>query len=215
MASRLPFKTTPQEYEKVVVGDSNIGEIEFPKYWDLTPNERIFIKDNTADIPDVRAIALEIASEIAGKSAIPLGQAFQLLFDGNVDALSSHIPEVLKFQDLATENPKQRSYVTATALIKFRLGLDDWTIENTQDITQIHPKLVKEIAEFAQNEERGWRKDEEETKSEPEAATGEAGNPQTPQPIQTGEQSSGESSTTGPTTPDSIPQTLDSSQPTL
>lgn len=44
--------------------------------------------------------------------------------------------------------------------------LEIWGIANTSDASQIHPQLVKAIAEFAQNEEIGW--------SDPEPVTEEA-----------------------------------------
>ena len=201
---KLPFKTSPQEFEKVTVGNSRIGELELPKYGDLSPNERLFIKQ--ANLADIRLEAVKLAKAIAAKSGKNIIDIFDALTQGDSESLTDYLEEFVSFQDLMEENSSARNLVLATAVIRRLVA--DWQVENTGDPNQIHPQLVELVIEFAKNEESGWV-----DVAAAEASVEELGN-STPTPeIQTGEKSTGESGATGRRKKDSASEVLATSQP--
>ncbi|MBD2771164.1 hypothetical protein [Iningainema tapete] len=202
---KLPFKTSPKEFDKVAVGHESIGELELPKYGDLSPNERIFIKENSDNIPDIRNSAVKMARTIATKSGKKMLDVYNALTMGDSEFLGDYLEEFVSFQELLEENSRQRNLLMATAIIKFRL-CGDWGLENTFDATQIHPQLVDALATFARNEEAGWKDAEPTTEDD-------LGNSTIPQENQTGERSTGELGATSPTSKGFAPVASDISQP--
>lgn len=180
---KLPFKTAPSGFEKVVVGDRTIGELEIPKMLDLSPNERIFIKEALLDYPDLRTSAVKMARAIATKSGQKLLDVYNALTLGNTEELGEYLEEFIEFQDLMDRVTSQRRLVMATALLRYRVE-PEWTIDHSGDANLIHPKLVEAIADFAQKEESGW--------SEPEPITEEDLGKLPPQKIPIGQASTGE-----------------------
>lgn len=152
---KLPFKTAPSGFEKVTVGNPLIGELEIPKMMDLSPNERIFVKESLKDYPDLRFSAVKTARAIATKSGQKLLDVYNALTGGNTEELGEYLEEFIEFQDLMDRVTSQRRLVMATAILKYRLE-GAWTIDNTGDANLVHPKLVEAIADFAQKEESGW-----------------------------------------------------------
>ncbi|MBW4677145.1 MAG: hypothetical protein KME52_25010 [Desmonostoc geniculatum HA4340-LM1] len=199
---KLPFKTSPQEFEKAVVGNSQTGELELPKYGDLSPNERLFIK--TANLADIRLEAVKLAKDIATKSGKTVIEIYNALTQGDSESLADYLEEFVTFQDLLEENSVFRNLVLATAVIR-RL-VPDWQLENTGDPTQIHPKLLELIIEFARNEESGWETSTNLITEE------DLGNLPT-QEIPTGEKSTGDVEDTGLKSNGSRKKALVTSQP--
>lgn len=200
---KLPFKTSPK-FERITVGNAEIGELEIPKYGDLSPNERIFIK--AAQLVDVRRAAIKLARDIAAKSNQKVIDVYNALVVGNAGFLSDFLEDFVNFQDMTDENSRHRTLVLATAIIKLRL-VDDWSLEDTQDPNQIHPQLVAAVADFARSEESGWAEPVEATEDDLE------GNSTTPVENPTGEKFIGESEDTGPVSNDSVNEDLATSQP--
>lgn len=247
---KIPFKTQPKGFNKVTVGNSEVGEIELPKYGDLTPNERILIAQ--AKIPDVRSEAVKLARTIATKSGKSLLETYNALVQNDSQSLSEYLEEFLQFQELIDEISRKRDYALATAILRYRLNskadagqvesilnvleiilndclgdkadrvfseiknrmeseLEIWTEKDTVDPNIIPPGLVKEIANFARQEENGWveASDEEPPK---ELTEDDLGNLNTPENL-TGEKSTGESEATGQETSDSVAEDSAASQP--
>jgi hypothetical protein len=204
---RLPYKTAPKESEKVTIGNSEIGELEISKLGDLSPNERTLIKQLSKDLPDLRQLAVRLAKDIATKSGKKLLEVYNALTSGDAEALGEYLEEFISFQDAMDANTTNRSLIMATAIIKMRVCLD-WTIEDTGNADEIHPKLIELIAEFGRNEESGWV-----TSTEPvtEDDLGKSSMEIAQNP--TGEKSSGAAESTGETTSDLPQPILDSSQP--
>ncbi|WP_414755554.1 hypothetical protein [Anabaena sp. CCY 9910] len=186
---KLPFKTLPQEFEKVTVGNARIGELSIPKYGDLSPNERIYIKNS--GLVDLRKAAVDLAKDIAAKSGLSAIAVYNALTAGDSNTLKEFLSEFIEFQDLMEENAAKRNIVLATTIIKFRV-LPEWEIENTQDAAQIPPLLVDAVAEFAKSEESGWVEETEVTETS-EEGLGNSVNPES----QTGEKSTGGVEDTG------------------
>lgn len=201
---KLPFKTSPREFEKVTIGNSQIGELELPKYGDISPNERLFVK--AANLADIRIAAVKLAKDIATKSGKKVIDIYNALTQGDSESLADYLEEFVSFQNLMDENSVARNLVLATLVIRRLVA--DWQVENTGDPNQVHPQLLAQIVEFAKKEEAGW----------PTAATPiteeDLGNstPTTPE-SQTGEKFTGESEDIGPKNEDSVKEDLETSQP--
>lgn len=156
---KLPFKTEPRKAETITVGDETIGTLELPRLNDLSPNERLYLREHTKEYPDLRSSAVKMARAIATKSELRLIVVYNALTAGNTELLSDYLEEFVEFQDLMEKVTSHRRLVLATAILKHRL-VSEWTLEDTGDASQIHPKLVDAVANFAQKEESGWAEPE-------------------------------------------------------
>jgi siderophore synthetase component len=152
---QLPFITKPQGTEKYNVGNAIIGELAIPKLGDLSINERRYLKQVTAELPDLRKEAVKMAKVIADDMEANLLDVYNALTAGDTYYLSNHLGEVIEFQDKMDLVSSQRQMHLATMIIKFRIE-PAWETENTGNADLIHPDLVKEIAQFASKEENGW-----------------------------------------------------------
>jgi len=205
----LPFITKPKAYEMVRIGNPEIGELEIPKFGDLSVNERIFVKNATKHLPDLQQLAAQLAQRIAKDSGKPMLEVYNALTSGDVEFLGNHLEEALEFNAKFSEYTEVRRSAIATAILR-RIA-PDWTEEQTGDPIQLPPGLLMAAAEFGYNEEMGWPENKE-----PEPMTdetlGKSSAENTEDKSQTGEKSTGESSITGPMTDDSQPNHSDSSQ---
>ncbi|QLE42240.1 hypothetical protein FD723_18650 [Nostoc sp. C052] len=200
---KLPFKTSPKEFELAIIGNDIIGILELPKYGDISPNERLFIK--AANLTDIRIAAVKLAKDIAVKSGNKVIDIYNALTQGDSESLAEYLEEFVTFQDLLEENSSARSLVLATAVIQ-RL-VPDWKLENTGDPNQIHPQLLNLVIEFAKNEEAGWP-------IEATPITEEDLGNSTPTPeIPTGQKSTGDAEDTGRRKKDLVKEGLVVSQP--
>lgn len=166
---KLPFKSEPKPYELVQVGDTEIGILEIPKLGSLSPNESLYISKHTAHLPDIRMMAVDLAEAIAAKSNIPTNEAYDALIAGDSAMLGIHIREFAEFQQMLEKRRVENTIALATAVLRYRIN-PEWDLSHTGDSSLIHPKLVEEIANFANNERSGWIKQEE---SEPEGKESE------------------------------------------
>ncbi|QLE47957.1 hypothetical protein FD724_07385 [Nostoc sp. C057] len=200
---KLPFKTTPKEFELAIIGNDVTGILEIPKYGDISPNERLFIK--SANLTDIRIAAVKLAKDIATKSGNKVIDIYNALTQGDSESLAEYLEEFVTFQDLMDETASARNLVLATAVIQ-RL-VPDWKLENTGDPNQVHPQLLTLIIEFAKNEEAGWPAEATPITEE------ELGNSIPTPEILTGEKSTGESAVTGRKKKDSAKEDLAVNQP--
>ena len=207
---KLPFITKPKSPETLRIGNNDIGVLEIPKLGDLSINERIWIKEQLKNVPDIRKSAAQLAQAIAVKSNITQVEVYDALVSGNTVILQEHLEEVMTFQTLMGEVASARSLMYATAILLFRLA-PEWTSEDTGDANQIHPALVAEVATFAFREESQWAKTDEDEAVEPEVTTDEdLGKLSTPpKRSRSGAKSTGESVDTGEATKGSVPLTLE------
>lgn len=196
MSTKLPFKTQPKAFETVAIGDEEIGVIDLPKMADLSPNERLFLREQMKG-SDLRTEAVRVARAIADKSGMKVVQVYDALVSSDVEALDGYLEEFIKVQQFMELNGEKRQLAIATAMLR-RIA-PEWTIEDTGNAEQIHPKLVALVAEFGNKEESGWATPEPTPTTEEEL-----GKQQT---TQTGEKSSGDAEDTGETITDSTKKT--------
>lgn len=201
---KLPFKQSPQP-TIVPVGDPETGILEFPKLYDLTPNERLFIKEAMTDEIDIRFEAVNLAKELAAKNNQPVSVMFDALTSRDTEVLSDHLEVMLSFADKMEKSGEKRITATVTALIKFRI-LPDWTLTDTNDVEQLLPKLRQEIYNFSEKEASGWAEEEAKAK----LTDVDLGKSQTaPLTVsQTGQDSIGDSESSAPTKSASMKKTL-------
>lgn len=200
---KLPFKTAPSP-TTVSVGDNEIGILEFPKLYDLTPNERLFIKEAMTDEPDIRLEAVKLAKEIAAKSDRTVGTIYVALTTGDTEKLGEYLEELINFQEKMEKSGEKRILATVTAVIKFRIA-PDWGIVDTDNPEQLSPKLRSRIYEFSQKESSGWSDDEPAELTEDDLGKSQKA------PLivsQTGQDSIGDSENSAPTKSASTKKTL-------
>lgn len=151
---KLPFVSEPKS-EYIEVGTPESGTVKVQKLYDLTPNERIFIDEQK--LPDLRLEAARLSQTIAEKSGKSMVEVYNALTSGDSSSMAEFLVELIEFQNLMGETSKKRQQATATAIIRFRVAKEqDWTLQDTQNPDQIHPKLIQELADFAAKEEAGW-----------------------------------------------------------
>lgn len=200
---KLPFKQSPKP-TTVPIGDREVGILEFPKLYDLTPNERLFIKEAMKDIPDVRFEGVKLAKEFAAASGTTVAKMYAALTTGDAETLSEHLEAMLHFQERMEKSGEKRITATVTALIKYRI-FPEWSETDTDDVEQLPPKLKSRIYEFSQKESSGWSDEppseltDEDLGKSPTAPTIAS---------QTGETSTGDSENSVPTKPASTKKTL-------
>ena len=204
MSAKLPFVSQPTP-ETVIVGDKLSGTLEIRKLGDLTPNERIYIKEQTKHLPDLRTEAVRVAKAIALATKKPLLEVYTALTSSDTISLSENLEELLKFQELMEVSGRERPLTMATAIIRYRVNRE-WTLADTTELMDTSPRLVAHVAEFAQKEESGWT-------TEVEPVTEEALKKQTVETSenQTGETYSGAAPDSTPTIPDSVPSSFETS----
>lgn len=195
---KLPFKTAPQGFEKIIVGSPSIGELEIPKMGDLSPNERLYIEQQMKDYPDMRQLAAKMSKDIAKTSGMKSAEVYKALTTSDYEKLSEHLEKFVEFEDNYLQIIRHRALSMATAILKFRVA-QEWEIENSKDENQIHFLLIKALAEFAQKEESGW-----ETSETSELTEEDLGKSQKKELAPTGTKSIGELTTTGQETKDLV-----------
>lgn len=151
---RLPFKNDPKPKETILIGNADIGQLDIPKYGQLTPNEYIFIEKHTAHLPNIKKEAAILAQSLSAATGISPMQVFEALSENNLELLQNHLAEVMSFNDLYAKENAGRKIVEATCILKFRV-LRDWEIEDTLN-GDLHPLLIEELAQFLKKEQSGW-----------------------------------------------------------
>jgi hypothetical protein len=211
----LPFVTAPPEVTVEDVGDATTGILQFPVFNCLLTGERILV-----DEIDYQSTVTEQTHRLAQiiREADDLPEATANLVAARLMARHIGIPVVLEpLEDkirlrehrlirsidnrLSAQNQAQVTRLV-TAAIVYRLGEVDpdcaaWTDAKTLTLTE---GLRNAIYSFMLKEQRGGA-----APADPEAVlqamADSLGKPDLPQP--TGVQSSGDSTTSGPTTPTS------------
>ncbi|MBW4540704.1 MAG: hypothetical protein KME43_16370 [Myxacorys chilensis ATA2-1-KO14] len=164
-----------------------------------------------------KVVKVETVEDTEGKKTELITVAF-----GDVEAMTSiddidivspewyadYYADITAFINEYVDSLAYQNYVYATAIVRFRLD-PSWKLEDTQNPELMDYELVREVASFAYKEKNGW-KTEEEAAKEP-STDEELGKSSTESQTPTGKASSGGSSATGDTTPDSITETSPSS----
>nr|WP_290224238.1 hypothetical protein [Trichocoleus desertorum] len=167
---KLPFVIAPKaEPIKETVGNEEIGTLELPRINDLSPSDRLFIRQASKDLPNLQREAVKIAKSIKAQRPtkevfqdpeatepqppveMGLAEIYSALISSDTELLGEFLGEILDYQDVLQRLIDERPVIMATAMLK-RID-SEWTLEDTM---QLDSKLVSELNQFALKEESGW-----------------------------------------------------------
>ena len=182
---KLPFKTLPKQQEMGTVGNEDTGTIEIPKLYDLSVNERIYLdqKEKRIGVESVANSAVKFAKKIATGSGIKFNAAYDAIINNDMDVIGPFADELVEFNKEYAKFTLSRKIILATLML--RRVQKDITEEVCGDATQVPPKLVDLLAEYAEGEMRGWVEPEEQIDESVDPEEGK------PEKKQTGQKSIG------------------------
>ena len=180
MAKQLPFKTAPKA-ETQIIGNDQIGELEFPKLGDLTVREQAFINERLGKHSTFLEIA-RLSNKVAKAQKIQPVAAHRFLTKCATNALQGGVGvnfdskeenmrvkfarEIEDLIQFLLKEQWERQLITVAALCRFRLeGAEDFDVEDARDLPQA---LVQQIYGFSLVEQ-GAASSDEEQQSEAEA----------------------------------------------
>jgi hypothetical protein len=154
----LPFLQAPAKASKRVVGNEASGTLEVPVLGGLTVAESATIQELLAKDQSTFVKAAQIADAIAKAEGVTLVEAFELVEAAvagrelEPEAMAMKLRHAARMEEMgqvlrsAGERTRQ---ATVTALIRHRLGMDEWGMEDTQGL---HRKLFDELYRLAEDE---------------------------------------------------------------
>ncbi|MBD2095643.1 hypothetical protein H6F90_10800 [Trichocoleus sp. FACHB-591] len=168
---KLPFVIAPKaEAIKETVGNEEIGTLELPRVNDLSPSDRLFIRQASKDLPNLQREAVKIAKSIKAQrptkieqdpdvegnaiaAELGLHEIYSALITSDTETLGEFLGEILDYQDVLERLIDERPLIMATAML--RRVEPNWTLEDTT--TSVSSKLVSELNQFGLKEENGWK----------------------------------------------------------
>ncbi|MEP0873359.1 hypothetical protein NDA01_26725 [Trichocoleus desertorum AS-A10] len=180
---KLPFVIAPKaEAIKETVGNEEIGTLELPRINDLSPSDRLFIREHSKNLPNLQREAVKIAKSIKAQrptrqvpqvaeetdeesgvvvaqslveTTVELGlhEIYSALIASDTETLGEFLGEILDYQDVLERLIDERPLIMATAMLR-RIE-PNWTLEDTT--TSVSSKLVSELNQFGLKEENGWK----------------------------------------------------------
>lgn len=180
----LPFLQAPAAPRKKIVGNADSGTLEMPVLGGLTVGESAVIAELLANEQSSFVKGAQIAEVIAKEENITLLEAFQLIENsiGGKDLEESaevmRVKHAEKIEDVAriyTASGQRNMEAGVTALIRCRLNLPDWSLEDTRGL---HRRLFNDIYDVLSDEQEAENSEpapptEEELGKPPEANTSE------------------------------------------
>lgn len=154
----LPFLQAPVKASKRVVGNEASGTLEVPVLGGLTVAESATIQELLAKDQSTFVKAAQNADAIAKAEGVTLVEAFELVeaavagreLEPEAKAMklrhAARMEEIGQVLRSAGERTRQ---ATVTALIRHRLGMAEWGMEDTQGL---HRKLFDELYRLAEDE---------------------------------------------------------------
>lgn len=154
----LPFLQAPAKASKRVVGNEASGTLEVPVLGGLTVAESATIQELLAKDQSTFVKAAQIADAIAKAEGVTLVEAFELVEAAvagrelEPEAMAMKLRHAARMEEMgqvlrsAGERTRQ---ATVTALIRHRLGMAEWGMEDTQGL---HRKLFDELYRLAEDE---------------------------------------------------------------
>lgn len=154
----LPFLQAPANTSKRVVGNEASGTLEVPVLGGLTVAESATIQELLAKDQSTFVKAAQIADAIAKAEGVTLVEAFELVEAAvagrelEPEAMAMKLRHAARMEEMgqvlrsAGERTRQ---ATVTALIRHRLGMDEWGMGDTQGL---HRRLFDELYRLAEDE---------------------------------------------------------------
>lgn len=154
----LPFIKAPAEPGTRRIGTAATGILEFPVLGGLTVGESAQINELMSQEQSAFVKGAQIADQIAKREEITISEAFALLEDTLRGRELEPAAEAIRLRHAAQIEAVGRIYAaagqknmtaTVTALIVSRLGMSDWTMEDTTGMKRL---LFEGIWALAQEE---------------------------------------------------------------
>lgn len=164
----LPFIQAPDSQTTRRVGNAASGVLELAVYGGLTVGESAFISDEMSKQQSAFVKGAQIADAMSQAEGISISEAFSIIEDAiagkqlepEADAIRSrHAAAITDVARIYTTAGQANMVATVTALVRYRCGMDDWSLTDTG---RMHRALFNDIWELAKEEQ-----DAEQNKPEP------------------------------------------------
>lgn len=184
----LPFILPPKAPELRRVGTPATGILEFPVLGGLTVAEASYISDILAQEQSSFVIGARVADALSKAKGISISEAFGII-EGSIrgeqlepEAEAIRLEYAAQIQDVARvySSAGQRSMsATVTAMIRHRLNMPTWTLEDTN---AMHRSLFNAVWQLAEDEQAAEAMDpptppDEETLGKPPEESGPEAKP--------------------------------------
>lgn len=180
--SKLPFVVAPRTPELRRVGNEVTGVLEIPVLGGITVGEAAVTADLLANEQQAFVQGARIADAIAKEENITLSEAFHIVeagafgkeLDSKADEIRTRNAERIEQVARIYANAGRRNMeATVTALLRCRLNLPDWGIEDTRTMHEVLFNGVLELAREEQDAENMTSAPitEEDLKKQPPEAT--------------------------------------------
>jgi hypothetical protein len=155
----LPFLQAPAAPRKRVVGNNESGTLELPVLGGLTVGESAVIADLLAGEQSSFVKGAQIADAIAKEEHITLLEAFQLIENAiggkelEPAAETMRLKHAARIEEVAriyTASGQRNMEASVTALVRCRLQLPDWSLEDTRGL---HRRLFNDIYDVLLDEQ--------------------------------------------------------------
>lgn len=157
--TKLPFVVAPRKPETRRVGDEVSGVLELPVLGGLTVGESAVISELLATEQSSFVTGARIADAIAKEEKITLSEAFHIIESAvsgrelepqAAEIRTKHAARIEEVARVYTTAGQRNMQATVTALLRCRLGLPDWSLNDT---CTMDPILFKGVWDLAQEEQ--------------------------------------------------------------
>jgi len=190
----LPFIQAPEAQSTRRVGNAASGVLEVPVLGGLTVGESSFITQEMAKQQSAFVKDAQISDAFSKAEGINITEAFAIVEDAisgktledEAEAIrEKHADEIAEVARIYTVAGQANMMATVTAMVRYRCGMPDWTINDTGGMPRV---LFEGMWELAKEEQ-----DAENEKSEPptEEQLGKQPPASGPRAKRTGRKSSG------------------------
>ena len=157
--SKLPFIVAPPKQELRRVGNESVGILEIPVFGGITVGESAIAAEILALEQSSFVAGARIADAIAKEENISLSEAFHIIesavggreLEQKADEIRTrHAERIEEVARIYTAAGQRNMEATVTAVIRCRLKLSDWGLDDTRTMPR---KLFQDIWALVQEEQ--------------------------------------------------------------
>lgn len=157
--SKLPFVVAPRKPETRRVGNEVSGVLELPVLGGITVGEAAVTSELLAMEQSSFVTGARIADAIAKEESITLSEAFHIIesavsgreLEPKAEEIrTKHAERIEEVARVYTAAGQRNMEATVTALLRCRLDLKDWSLEDTRTMSR---KLFEDIWALAREEQ--------------------------------------------------------------
>jgi hypothetical protein len=158
--SKLPFVVAPRKPEIRRVGNAASGILEVPVLGGITVGEAAVASELLAMEQSSFAAGARLADAIAKEENISISEAFHIIesavfgreLEQTADTIRlRHIGRIEDIAKIYTASGQRNMEATVTALLRCRLNLRDWSLEDTRTM---HRSLFDDLWALVQEEQQ-------------------------------------------------------------